>query len=60
MSTQSDTVNNEEINMMNVERNLQEWNIPNIPTKIYGSNLLFKVYHFYQIILSKLLRRQFL
>ena len=26
-------MNNEEINMMNIERNLQEWNIPSIPTK---------------------------
>jgi hypothetical protein len=33
MSTHNDTMYNKEINMMNVERNLQEWNIPSIPTK---------------------------
>jgi len=46
MSTQNDLVNNEEINIMNVEINPQEWNIRTIPTKqIYKqstfSNLSF-------------------
>jgi hypothetical protein len=48
MSTQNDILNNKEISIMNVERNLQEWNIPNIPTKqIYKqstfSNLSFSL-----------------
>jgi len=46
MSTQNDILNNKEISIMNVERNLKEWNIPNIPTEqIYKlstfSNLSF-------------------